>query len=118
MKALPIEVYVTKRRRGCDCTNGGISSKYEQLLLVCDKGYVTIDEENPPENLVKVVTRNFGFGTYKHIEPVARPQHLGWMFGGNLAYSSDSRFSELAGNPLPLPDRQETQEVYDLLTSD
>ena len=58
MKALPIEVYVTKRRRGCDCTNGGISSKYEQLLLVCDKGYVTIDEENPPENLVKVVTRN------------------------------------------------------------
>lgn len=87
MKALPIEVYVTKRKRDCDCTNGGISSKYEQLLLVCDEGYVNIDEENPPENLVKVVTRNLGFGTLKHIEPVARPIELGWMDGGNLAFS-------------------------------
>lgn len=117
MKALPIEVYVTKRQRDCDCTNGGISSKYEQLLLVCDEGYVTIDEENPPENLVKVVTRNFGFGTFKHIEPVEKPIELGWMDGGNLAYSCDSRFSRLAGEyPLCVHDRQDTQEQYDILS--
>ena len=121
MKALPIEVYVTKRHKDCDCTNGGISSKYEQLLLVCDEGYVTIDEKNPPENLVKVVTRNFGFGTYRHIEPVAKVDEgkVGWMDGGNLAYSCDSRFSRLAGDyPLCIHDRQDTQEVYDQLSND
>lgn len=117
MKALPIEVYVTKRHRDCDCTNGGISSKYEQLLLVCDEGYVTVDEENPPENLVKVVTRNFGFGTYKHIEPVAGPIELGWMDGGNLAYSCDSRFSEMSGGyALGIYDRQDTQDEYNALS--
>ena len=118
MKALPIEVYVTKRDRMCDCTNGGISSKYEELLLVCDEGYVTIDENNPPENLVKISERHCGLSTYKFIEPVARPQHFGWMFGGNLAYSSDSRYSRMAEQPLPIHDRQETKEMYDLLTSD
>lgn len=45
MKALPIEVYVTKRQRDCDCTNGGISSKYEELLLVCDEGYAITHEK-------------------------------------------------------------------------
>lgn len=117
MKVLPIEVYVTKRKRDCDCTNGGISDIYEQLLLVCDEGYVTVDEENLPENLVKVVTRNFGIGTYKHIEPVARPIELCWMDGGNLAYSCDSRFNRLAGGyPLCIHDRQEKQEAYDMLS--
>lgn len=116
MKALPIEVYKTSRLS--DCTNGGISSRYDELLLVCDRGYVEIDENNPPENLVKVSEHRCGFSVYKFLEPVARPQHLGWMFGGNLAYSSDSRYSELAGQPLPIHDRQETQEMYNLLTSD
>ncbi len=114
MKALPIKVYVAKGNGDCDCTNGGISSRYEQLLLVCEDGHIKIDESNPPENLVKVCDRN----GYKFLEPIARPEHLGWMFGGNIAYSSDGRFSELAGHPLPIHDRQETQELYDLLTRD
>lgn len=109
MKALPIEVY---RNNRTDSTNGGISSKYGTLLLICDEGYVDIDENNPPENLVKVSEHRCGFSTYKLLDPVARPQHLGWMFGGNLAYSSDSRYSRLAGQPLPIRDRQETQETY------
>lgn len=115
MKALPINVYRTK---GQDCTNGGISAKYDTLLLVCEEGYVNIDESNLPENLVKVSEHNCGYSTYKFIEPVARPKHLGWMFGGNIGYTSDGRFDKLASYPLPIHDRQETQEHYDLLTND
>lgn len=115
MKALPINVY---RTSGPDCTNGGISEMHNQLLLICDEGYIEIDENNPPANLVKISEHHCGFSTYKFIEPVARPQHLGWMFGGNLAYSSDDRYGRMAEYPLPIHDRQETQEMYDLLTND
>ena len=116
MKALPIYVY--RNNRLGDCTNGGISSKYNELLLICDKGYINIDENNPPENLVKMVERNMWGTTLYHIEPYAKPQHLGWMAGGNYAESSDSRFSDMINfyGAVSIHDRQETQEMYDLLS--
>ena len=46
MKALPIYVY--KHNRLGDCSNYGISSRYDELLLVCPDGYIDIDESNPP----------------------------------------------------------------------
>ena len=110
MKALPIYVY--KDSLG-DCTNNGISSKYNQLLLVCDEGFIDIDEKNPPANLVKIVTRHLFGKEYKHIEPVARPSGIGWMSGGNIGYAIDSRFRELSQYPLSIHDRQETEEEYD-----
>lgn len=115
MKALPIYVY--KSASG-DCTNGGISSRYNRLLLVCEEGFETIDESNPPENLVKIVTRHLFGEEYKHIEPVARPDGncVGWMAGGNIAYTCDSRFSRMSQYPLSIHDRQETQEQYDMLS--
>lgn len=113
MKALPIYVY--KHNRLGDCSNYGISSRYDELLLVCPDGYIDIDESNPPENLVKVVERRlFGSEIHRHIEPVAKPNGVGWMAGGCIAYSSDSRFSRLSGGyPLQLHDRCESQEMYD-----
>lgn len=112
MKALPIKVF--KDGSG-DCTNGGISSRYDTLLLVCEDGYIDIDEANPPENLVKIVTRKFSFGTFKHIEPVAStaPGCVGWMAGGNIGYTSDSRFRRFSDYPLNIHDRQEGQAMYD-----
>ena len=110
MKALPIWVF--KSGLG-DCTNGGITSRYDRLLLVCDEGFIDIDENEPPENTVKLVERLICGRIYKHIEPIANPTHLGWMHGGNLAYSSDSRFPH--DYPLCVHDRQETQEQYDAL---
>lgn len=118
-KALPISVY--KSDRLGDCTNGGISSRYRDLLLLCDDGYIDVDLNNPPENLVKVVEwRPFGDKTFKHIEPYAkvRSDCVGWMSGGNIAYSEDSRFRRMSEYPLSIHDRQETQEHYDLLTND
>lgn len=107
IKALPINVYKTGR---VDCTNGGISSRYDVLLCVCDEGFVDVDEKNPPENLVKVVKRRmFGQDLY-HIAPYADPDGIGWMFGGNYAATSDSRFGRMIGEmygALAIHDRQE-----------
>lgn len=110
MRALPISVY--KDKKIGDCTNGGISSRYNELLLICEDGFITVDEENPPENLVQIVTRHLFGKEYKHIEPVARPTGAGWMSGGNIAYTCDSRFSRLSEYPLSIHDRQESWEMY------
>ena len=117
MKALPISVY--RNARFGDCTNGGISGRYDRLLLVCDDGFIDIDDDNLPENLVKVVKRRlFGSDVY-HIEPVAKPNGVGWMMGGNYGATSDSRFSKMVGGmygAIAIHDRQESQELYDLLS--
>lgn len=112
MKALPISVYRTARLG--DCTNGGITSRYDELLLLCEDGFVNVDMENPPENLVRLVVRHLFGREYKHLEPVASTDRgsVGWMYGGNIASTSDSRFP--SDYPLCVHDRQETQEQYDL----
>lgn len=113
MKALPISIFEDKRIG--NCSNDGISSRYSEVLLICDTGFIEIDENNPPENLVKLVVRSLWGKEYKHIEPVARPTGVGWMSGGTLVYSCDSRFREMSDYPLSLHDRQETQEQYDMM---
>ncbi|MDD3029862.1 MAG: hypothetical protein PHS57_06255 [Alphaproteobacteria bacterium] len=115
MKALSVFVY----RNSClgDCTNGGISAKHDRLLVLCKDGNVTIDEENPPENLVKLVHRVIGRDVY-HLEPVAPAAGVGWMAGGNYAGTSDSLFSEMTGiyGAISIHDRDEDQETYDILS--
>ena len=113
MKALPISVFKNPTYSGC--SNGGITERFNELLLICEDGFIDIDESNPPENLVKMVTRHFGFGEYKHIEPYASLSDgcVGWMSGGAIAYSCDSRFSRMSQYPLSVHDRQETQAQYD-----
>ena len=117
MKALPVSVY--RNDPFSDCTNGGITSRYKRLLVICDDGFIDVDENNPPENLCKVVRRHlFGRDVY-HIEPVERPTGAGWMMGGNYAATSDSRFSELCGHQygaIAIHDRQETWEEYEILS--
>ena len=116
MKALPVSVFKNGKN---DCTNGGVSSRYTSLFVVCDDGYIDIDENNIPENLCKVVKRNlFGRDVY-HIEPYGKPKGVGWMMGGNFAHTSDSRFDRMVGGmygAIAIHDRQESQELYDLLS--
>lgn len=116
MKALPVSVFKNGKY---DCTNGGISSRYTSLFVVCDDGYIDIDENNMPENLCKVVKRHlFGRDVY-HIEPYGKPKGVGWMMGGNFAHTSDSRFDKMVGGmygAIAIHDRQESQELYDLLS--
>ena len=46
MKAIPVNVF---RNGKYDCTNGGISSRFPSLLVVCDDGWIDIDENKKPE---------------------------------------------------------------------
>ena len=112
MKALPVEVF----RSGLgDCTNGGMSSRHDTLYVICDRGFIDIDPKNPPDNLAKVVKRR----TIYHIEPYTPATQIGWMMGGNYAATSDARFSDMIGGmygAVAIHDRQESQELYDLLS--
>ena len=113
MRALPLEIY--KSNFG-DCSNGGISSRHKEILLICPEGHVEVDEANPPENLCKLVTRDLGFTVYKHVEPVAKAKGVGYMAGGSLVYTCDSRFRRMSEYPLVLHDRTESQDMYDRLS--
>lgn len=110
-----ISVYVYKSSLG-DCTNGGLSSRNKTILLEHPRGNYDVDEQNPPDNLCKVVTRELWGSEYKHIEPYAKATGVGWMHGGNIAGCSDSRFSELSQYALDIHDRTESQEMYDILS--
>lgn len=116
MKALSLKVY--RNRLFAGCSNGGISEKYEEVLLACEEGYIEIDALNPPENLVVLIKRNIAGSEYMHLEPYASTHdgYLGWMAGGAYAGSSDGRFCRLSQYPLSIHDRQETPEQYDLLS--
>lgn len=111
MKAISINVY---RTNGSDCTNNGISKFWDTLLLECDEGYINLDENNLPENLVKLSSITFGGKTHYYLEPVKPAEGVGYMFGGNIAYTSDSRFP--FEYPLNIHDRDESQEMYDWLS--
>ena len=116
MKALPVDVY---RCSGADCTNNGVSGRYDRLLVLCDDGFLDVDSDNLPENLFHVVRRTFCGREIYHLEPVVPPKDAGWMMGGNYAATSDSRFSRMTGNyyeAIPIHDRQETWAEYDMLS--
>lgn len=115
VKALPIYVFRTPALGGdCDCTNGGVSGRYDRLYLACAEGFLDIGVNNP--QLVKLVVRKITGAPYKHIEPYQSCEqgNVGWMAGGNLGYCSDSRFP--SQYPLAIHDRQETVSHYNALT--
>lgn len=123
MKALPISVYRTPRLG--DCTNHGISSKYDELLLACPDGFIDIDPENVPENFVMVEMRHvFGTTIIPTIYPaeikngeVVKRGNKWWMMGGNYGATPDSRFSALIGDmygAVAIHDRYETPEEYEM----
>lgn len=114
MRAISISVYRSPIYSGC--SNGGISERYDSLLLIHPEGWIEIDECDPPENLVRVVERRIGSRIYRHLEPVASPVGIGWMSGGSYAGSSDARFCEISDYPLSIHDRRESPEMYEMLS--
>lgn len=116
-KALPVNIY---KHKGDDCSNGGISSRYNEILLLCDDGFINVDMDNPPENLCKVVKRNLWGRGYVHIEPIKEigKDRTGYMHGGCVVSTSDSRFGRATGvdYPVNLHDRTETWQEYDMMS--
>lgn len=106
IRALPVQIYEAKDK--VNCSNHGISEKFKEILLICDDGPVEVvgDEEN--------LCRLSIYGTYKRVMPVRAPEGVGWMDGGAIVYSHDSRFP--SEYPLKLYDRQESFEEYQMLS--
>jgi hypothetical protein len=116
MRALAVSIFEDKAIG--NCSNHGISTRFKEVLIECPTGPREVDENNLPENFCKIVTRDLGFTVYKHVEPVAKPNGVGWMHGGCIVDTSDSRWHELTGldYPLHLHDRCESKELYDMLS--
>lgn len=114
IKAITLYIY---RCRDMDCSNGGISSRYDTVLVEHPKGWIKLDSDNLPENFC-VTKEKTVFGiTFRYVEPYERPKHIGWMDGGCIVDTTDSRGRDVIGiTPLRLHDRQETQELYDYLS--
>lgn len=110
MKVKALRIYVYRSNLG-DCTNEGVSGKTDTLYIECQRGAVEVEDDDP--RLMEVVE---GYRGSFHLEPRngKRKGCVGWMMGGNFAYTSDGRFGY--GYPLPIHDRQETQEEYDMLS--
>lgn len=114
INCLRVEVY---RSPFGDCSNHGVSSRFRSLLLYCPDGPDSFDSESEtPLNFCFIRHHDYPFARTCEIVPacvlesgkvVARPHH--YMFGGNIGYTSDSRFSYLAGHyyPLKIHDRRE-----------
>ena len=121
MKGLPVNIY---RDNSGDCTLGGVSSKtanMDRFILVDEKvgGPFNVEEN---EVYLIIVRRNLFGRVYMHLEPRINDKDLkpkgtvGSMMGGNFAYTSDSRFREVSDYPLPIHDRFESQELYEILS--
>lgn len=100
---LIIEVYRSTRIGG-DCTNGGISSRADQLLLVNAQG--PFQAEDHPQYPPVMMILNHSSHTLMIVPAIrsnlsiisAAPQWLpvkGTMMGGNYGCASDSRFTQL-----------------------
>jgi hypothetical protein len=105
---LSVQVYRCKYDHSgdCDCTNGGITSKMNSLILGGVPNCPFTGDEN---NTVVLVERCTG---YVCAVPVKQPEGMcGPMFGGNFIYSSDSRFP--SNYPIPVHDRFEAWSDVD-----
>lgn len=117
LKTLPAEIY---KHRGTDCSNDGLSSRWDDVLILCDDGFYDVDLDNPPENLVVLDKRQlWGEDHYRILPFKDKPDGcVGYMFGGTYVASSDARFVRMCGTSvLPLHDRCETQEQYNITSN-
>ena len=115
VKALSVEIF--KNHFG-DSSNGGISSRFTEILVECPDGNREIDLDNPPDNFCVVEKRILWGEKHYYVRPYAKADGVDWMYGGCIVDTSDSRWSRLieVGYPLHLHDRTESQELYDRMS--
>ena len=118
MKIKAIRAYVYKHELFNGCANGGISERYNEMYVVCDDGNWEFDSDDLPENIVMIKERKLFGEVYRHAEPLVPVDKgcVGWMAGGAILYSSDSRFP--GGKPVKIHDRQEGRELYNSMFND
>jgi hypothetical protein len=101
-----------------DCTNGGVTSKRNEFILVGGgiEGPFEVKEGEPYLEL-----RSMGSGDrlYYYAVPVTgedKSHMAGPMFGGNFVHTSDSRFSKVCLYPIPVHDRYEIWADHAILS--
>jgi len=111
------EVY---RHGKSDCTNNGVSARYDSLYVVAE--HVTLADveefckENPTykvEQFVKVDYEFLDSHNYLRLDPINKGNKWN-MFGGNYLASSDSRFKEFVNGskyPVAIHDRYEGTDM-------
>lgn len=111
MKGLMVSVYRSGGNSmfSGDCTNGGISSKHDNLVLVGD-GVAEIFEPRdgmPAIRLIKRKVMGMEFWIAAPLDAMTEGRAAGmpYMFGGNFLYCSDSRFP--SDSPIKIFDRKE-----------
>jgi len=105
MKGLYIEVYKSKY----DATNGGVTALVTDAIIVGPDMPALSEANAITRPALRVVERKLFGSIYRHLEPIEPGQY---MFGGNLGYSSDSRFPN--EYPLKIHDRQENSKCQKL----
>lgn len=117
MKA--IRCNVLRYAHGYDCTNNGVTSRYNDIYLfnggTADEIQAYADDHDIPYELcfkVEVLWRGEPREYHRSVPAFKRGKM--WMAGGNCAYSCDSRYKEVSGIPYPISvhDRTETMEEY------
>jgi hypothetical protein len=106
---LILDVYrsAQRDRQGVDCSNNGISRRFEELCVVNVDGPF-----HPRDGLPPVLLRRSNGGRLAvHLVPAMLDKHGDWvpapnwfMHGGNFAGTSDSRFSQAIRRILGEPD--------------
>ena len=88
-----------------DCSNGGISAVFDNVVLVGD-GIPEVTTVTDPRKAVVIDTITFGGKTYFHADPKDLHDKNVWtMAGGAFIWTCDSRFP--FDYPIALHDRVE-----------
>lgn len=98
--------------KGSDCTNGGVSGRYNTLYLVDHHGTQLVGKDD--ERLMELVRDAGGRGGW-HLEPVNGHKgkaYTDWTYGGNIAEVRRDGRTEY----LRIHDRQDTWEDDDILS--
>ena len=109
LMGIPVNVYrPAGERRG-----SGITASIDRFVLV-GEGLPEIFEASENMPALVLIRRDID-GEYLHAEPDFPPDRdkVGWMFGGNFVYTTDSRATRY---PVPVHDRQETQQQHTALS--
>ena len=128
---LHVTLYVYKHvpwvREGYDPTNGGLSGRLESIEVFSAE---STDDEirewcektgTPVEDVARLNKRILWGEKHYYIRPFFEPEgKVGPMFGGNYASTSNGAWAEILGERtsrvLPIHDRFETPDEYDVLS--
>ncbi len=99
-------VFVLRGVDGYDCTNGGVTTKYQQFVLI-GKDIPEIFTPDKDAPALYLIERMIGGRQYFHASTT--PGSSG-MAGGNFVYTSDSRFPNRY--PISVHDRFETKGAF------